>query len=123
MKNILPKTDNILFWLPRILAILFIGFLATSAFDVFEPGKPLLYMIGAFLIHLIPVFLLSAILFIAWKRGEIGGLLFLLSFIFFFVMFWDRSYIWLQFLLFNPLLLIGGLFLLHNYLEKTKRKI
>ncbi len=69
---------NILHWSPRILGILAILFLSLFALDSFGPGLTLWQQIGAFLIHLIPSFVLLIMLLIAWKWELIGGILFIL---------------------------------------------
>ena len=108
--------ERILFWLPRVLAILFIVFLALFALDVFVPGESILYMIGGFLVHLIPDYLLIAALIIAWKRERIGGVLFILLGLGFTIFF--RTYSALSnFLIVSfPVFLIGTFFLCHKYL-------
>jgi hypothetical protein len=104
----------ILYWFPRVLAIFYIMFLAIFALDVFIPGQTLSYYLGALFMHLIPNFVLAAFLYWGWKNEKVGAALFLLAFLVMFAMFWDRSFIWLQFLLFSPLLLVSFLFWFHT---------
>jgi len=66
-------TDKILYWLPRILSILFIAFISMFALDVF--GEPNWF--PALLIHLIPSFILVAITIFAWKNERLGGFAFI----------------------------------------------
>jgi hypothetical protein len=47
------------------------------AFDVFDPELTIWQQILALLIHLIPSFVLLAILIIAWKWELIGGIIFM----------------------------------------------
>jgi len=64
-----------LYWLPRVLTILFIAFISVFALDVFsEPNWPL-----ALFMHLIPSYFLVAITIIAWRREVLGGILFLIA--------------------------------------------
>ena len=63
--------------LPRILSILAIGFISLFALDSFEHGT-LGEQILAFLLHMIPSFVLTIILAIAWKWELIGGILYIL---------------------------------------------
>ena len=63
--------------LPRILSILAIGFISLFALDSFDHGT-LGEQILAFLIHMIPSFVLTIILAIAWKWELIGGILYIL---------------------------------------------
>ena len=64
--------------MPRILCILAILFISLFALDVFSPELSLLQQIGAFIIHLIPSFILLALLILAWKREFIGGSIFII---------------------------------------------
>jgi hypothetical protein len=48
------------------------------ALDSFGPGRTIWQQIGAFLIHLIPSYILIAFLIIAWKWEFIGGIIFML---------------------------------------------
>jgi hypothetical protein len=63
-------------WLPRIVCILAILFISLFAADAFSPGLTLWQQLGVFLIHLIPSFVLLAILLVAWKWELIGGIIF-----------------------------------------------
>ena len=64
----------VLYWLPRILSVLFILFISAFALDVSnESNWPL-----ALFMHLIPSFLLIGITIVAWKNEGLGGFLFLL---------------------------------------------
>ncbi|RLD73898.1 MAG: hypothetical protein DRJ07_20240, partial [Bacteroidetes bacterium] len=67
---------KILFWLPRFLCIIAILFISLFALDAFEPDLTFWQQIGAFLIHLIPSFILIALLLIVWKWEYIGGIIF-----------------------------------------------
>ena len=71
-------STKVLHWLPRILCILAILFVSIFALDAFSPELSLWQQIGAFLIHLIPSFILLALLILAWKREFIGGIIFIL---------------------------------------------
>lgn len=115
MRNYLfSQKDTFFYWLPRIMAMVFIGFLAVFAFDVFQPGKSMTEIIRAFLIHLMPNYLLILALLIAWKKEELGGFLFILIGIFFSV-FFNTYTLFSAFMLVSfPAFLIGVLFLVHN---------
>ncbi len=70
------KTATRLFhWLPRTLCILAILFVSMFALDAFAPGLTIWQQLGAFVIHLIPSFVLLALLVVAWKWELVGGLL------------------------------------------------
>lgn len=68
-------TDKIIHWIPRIICILAILFVSMFAFDVFSPDLTIWQQIIALLIHLIPSFILTGILIIAWKWEKIGGII------------------------------------------------
>jgi len=64
-------------WLPRIFGILAILFISLFAADSFAPGLTIWQQLGAFFIHLIPSFILLALLIVAWKWERIGGIIFI----------------------------------------------
>ncbi|MDP2337196.1 MAG: hypothetical protein Q8N05_12255 [Bacteroidota bacterium] len=73
------KTSIKLFhWLPRIICILAILFVSMFALDAFAPGFTIWQQLGAFIMHLIPSFILLAFLIVAWKWEFIGGIIFTL---------------------------------------------
>lgn len=63
-------------WLPRIICILAILFISMFALDAFEPGLTIWQQLADFAMHLIPSFILLAILIVAWKWELIGGIIF-----------------------------------------------
>jgi len=65
-----------LYWAPRILGILFALFLSVFAFDVFAEGYGVLGTVVAFVMHLVPTFVVLLVLAIAWRRERLGALLF-----------------------------------------------
>ena len=69
---------KILHWTPRLICILAILFISLFALDSFSPDLTIWQQIGAFLIHLIPSFVLLAILIVAWKWEYIGGTIFII---------------------------------------------
>ena len=68
--------SKIYFWLPRIICILAILFISIFALDAFDPNHTIWQQIGDFLMHLIPSFILTALLIIAWKWELTGGIIF-----------------------------------------------
>ncbi|MFA5871560.1 MAG: hypothetical protein WC858_02450 [Parcubacteria group bacterium] len=76
MKN---KISKFVFWTPRILSIIFIAFLALFSLDVFGTGAGFWETLAGFLIHNIPVFVLIAVLAVAWKRELVGAVVFILA--------------------------------------------
>jgi len=94
--------NKFIYWLPRVLAILFIGFISLFALDVF--GEVL--WLTALLMHLIPSFVLIIVTVIAWKKEKIGGIIFLILGLLALV-----KFIWVVWV---PMILIGVLFLIEN---------
>ena len=114
-------------WIPRVLCILAILFLSMFALDSFAPGLSVWEQIRDFLIHLIPSYVLIAILVVAWKWEKIGGIILMVVGLGFspsiFLLNYHRSgSIWIALgivLVINlPFILIGALFVLSNYLRK-----
>ena len=68
---------KVIHWLPRIICILAILFISLFAADAFEQGVTIWQKLGAFLMHLIPSFILLSFLIIAWKWEFIGGIIFM----------------------------------------------
>ena len=67
------KTARLVLWGPRVLGILTALFLGLFALDSFSPGKPALMAIRDFIIHLIPTYLVLALVAISWRREWVGG--------------------------------------------------
>ena len=112
-----PK--RLLFWTPRILTILFAGFISVFALDVFDEGFGFWQTIPALLIHLIPTWILLVVLVMSWRWEWVGGILFNALGAFYPIMFWGRVH-WLAHLIISgPLFLIGMLFLL-NWRYRTE---
>jgi hypothetical protein len=65
-------------WTARMLAIVAILFISLFALDSFDPSLSIWMQIAHFLVHLIPSFVLLAVLIIAWKRELLGGVIFLI---------------------------------------------
>ena len=69
------SVKKMLYWLPRIFAILYILFFSIFALDVFSDPH---WFIALFM-HLIPSSILLIITIVAWKRARLGGILFFLA--------------------------------------------
>ena len=65
-----------LFWAPRALSIAFIAFLGLFALDVFNAGYGFWKTLLALTMHLIPNFVLIAVLVLAWRWEWIGAALY-----------------------------------------------
>ena len=102
------STKQIIFWLPRILGILFAIFLSIFALDVFSEGYSFAETILALLIHLIPTFVVVIALVIAWRWEKIGTVLFMALALFYLIISGGKSWI-----ISVPLIVEGILFLLN----------
>ena len=124
---IMEKSSKFFFWLPRVLCIAAILFISLFALDSFGPGLSIWQQIGAFLIHLIPSFILLALLAVAWKWEYWGGILFLILGIVFTPIIFQHNYrmnhsVWTSMsiilLITFPFILVGILFLIDHYKRK-----
>jgi hypothetical protein len=110
---------QLLFWMPRILCILFAVFVSMFALDVFGEGYGFWKTILALLIHLIPTVFILIVLAVSWRWEWVGGVLFIALGIFYDVSFWGRFY-WSAYLVMSgPLFLMGVLFSI-NWLFRKK---
>ncbi len=62
----------------RILTILYAGLLSIFSFDVFESKESVWRILLAFLLHLIPTWIILLTLWISWKRAWVGAIIFFL---------------------------------------------
>jgi hypothetical protein len=69
-------TRQFLFWMPRVLGVLFCLTLAPLALDVFDMDLGFWQTIGALLIHLAPELVLLALLAVAWRWEWLGAIAF-----------------------------------------------
>ena len=105
------RTQRFLIWTPRILGLLFAGFISLFALDVFEGARGFWPTTLALLLHLIPTALLLGALAVAWRWEWVGALLFLGLGVTYAIL--ARTHpAWIA-LLAGPLFLVGGLFLLN----------
>ncbi len=106
------QSKNILLKIAKILSIIYILFISMFAFDMFAENWIWYKILIGFLIHLIPSFVLIALLVWAWKKSLYGGIAFIVLSIIFTLFF--KTYQMWQSLVFLtlPLLIIGVLFIL-----------
>lgn len=105
------KMKKVLYWSPRILAILFIVFISLFAIDVL--GKPQWFL--ALIMHLIPSFILIILTAIAWKYEQLGGVIFI--FIGFIMLISSRFE---SLIISIPAIILGILFLIRKYIYGNK---
>jgi hypothetical protein len=68
-----PTTKWLLCWTPRLLGIALAIFISVFALDVFSERLPFWRMMLALVVHLVPTFVLVAILLLAWRWPWVGG--------------------------------------------------
>jgi hypothetical protein len=76
VKRMSQISERLLFWLPRILSIAFVAFIAMFALDVFSESHGFLQTALALSIHLLPAAVLALVLIAAWRWDWVGALLF-----------------------------------------------
>ena len=118
---------KILHWAPRTICILAILFVSMFAIDAFESNQSIWQQIGAFLIHLIPTYVLIALLIVSWKWELIGGIIFGLIGLGFAPFIYQHNYhmnhsVWMSLgiiLMINfPFILVGLLFTMNHFMKK-----
>ena len=110
------SSKKFLFWSPRILGILFALFLSLFALDVFNEGLGVGEAITAFLIHLIPTYIVLIVIFICWNRDDIGAIMFFVMALFYIVS--KSAEYWI---IPGPMIFIGILFLIGHFRKKSKK--
>jgi hypothetical protein len=98
------------------------------ALDAFNPERTIWQQIGDFLMHLIPSFVLIALLIIAWKWEFIGGIIFIIigvgmSPIIFMHNYKMNHSIWMSLttilIITIPFVIVGVLFIVSHYRKKN----
>lgn len=64
---------------PKVAGLLFAAFLALFSLDVISPEASISQILLGLLIHNIPVFVLLAVLVIAWRHEIVGSIVFALA--------------------------------------------
>jgi len=105
--------ERFLYWCPRVPGIVLTGFIALFALDVF--GQ---FSIISLLIHLIPTAIALGLLFIAWHREALGGVLCLLVGVFYIGMALHRFPLLTHGVVVGPVWRVGGLFLGHHFMRR-----
>jgi hypothetical protein len=109
---------RLLYWSPRILAIVFAFLLSLFALDVFNEAHGFWHTSLALLVHLIPALVVVAVLLASWRWEWMGAGLFTLAAIFYAWMVLPMHINWAVTVAI-PLLVIGALFLA-NWIERAK---
>jgi len=113
-------TKKIIYWLPRILGLLFVLFLSLFALDVFDAVQGWA-VVPALLMHLWPALVLLALLVVGWKYELVGAATFLFFAAYYvWLVGFDRHWSWYA-TISLPALVVGILFFV-NWLQKKKLK-
>jgi hypothetical protein len=122
-----PGLSKVVYWIPRVLSILAILFISIFALDAFEHGDTIWQKLGAFFMHLIPSFILTALLVYAWRHEKWGGIIFLLIGLIFSPIIFNWNYrmnnsVWISLGIIAsitlPLVVVGILFLVHYTMKR-----
>lgn len=125
----METSTRVFHWLPRIICILATLFVSIFAADAFASGLTIWQQLAAFLMHLIPSFVLLAFLIVAWRWELIGGIIFTvigvgLSPVIFLLNYKMNHSIWMSFgiilAITFPFIVVGVLFMVSHYLKKKK---
>lgn len=126
-KTKMKRSKSIIYWTPRIICILAILFISIFALDSFSPEKTIWQQLQAFFIHLIPTYILTAFLIIAWKWEYIGGIIFIVIGLGFSPFIFIHNYnmnqsIWMSLsiilMITIPFVVVGILFIWSNKINK-----
>lgn len=110
---------NLLTWAARILALAYTLFISIFAMDVFSENIGFWNTVGALLLHLVPTFIVLALVGISWKKEWISGSAFVLLGLLYLITSWGK-FDWLTYVIIaGPLVTIGILFCTSWYLKKN----
>ena len=112
--------NKTLYWIPRIITIFAILFMAMFSLDVFEGNQPLQKKLLGLLMHNIPALILTGILIIAWRWEKVGGALLIIGGCAGCVLFKVFSGNFGALIVMSPFFISGLLFILHDTLQKGK---
>lgn len=110
-------TVNLVLWSPRIVGILVSLFIGMFALDAFSEGKPLFQALPDFAIHLIPAFVLLAIVVASFRWPWIGAITFIGLAVLYAVTMSRGRLDWML-TISGPLLVVGALFLWSAFQHK-----
>lgn len=115
-----------IYWLPRIVSIIFLLFLAMFSLDVFGNGYSFWETVLGLFMHNIPVFVLLILLIIAWKHEWVGAIAFILAGIAYVIMTLRNPFEWYMISWFMivavPAITVGILFWINWKLKKKAKK-
>lgn len=114
------RNHPVRYWVPRVLGILYAGFISLFTFDAWEGTSSFWEGLVGWLIHLLPVAIVILALIIAWRRPVVGGGIFLVLATIFLLLFaneldgdWTDTVVSML-VIAGPLALIGVLFMVEG---------
>lgn len=125
----MSKALKIIHWTPRILCVIAILFISLFALDAFGHGSSFWKELGDFIIHLIPSFILTIFLIIAWKWELIGGIVFLIIGLVMTPIIYSHNYAMNQNVGMSlvviasitlPFIVVGALFIISHFMKKRQ---
>jgi len=123
MKKKVGEVGRFVYWLPRILAIIFILFLVLMSLDIFEVNYGFFGTIFGLFMHNIPALCLLIVLVISWKYEIVGGICFILAGLLYVILIMRNRFEWYMLLWIIQIsgiaFLVGVLFLM-NWFKKRK---
>jgi len=117
----MKSKERLLFWAPRVLAILHAAFLSSFAFDVFGTGSGFWATLGTFLLHLAPTWIILLALWVAWNSEYAGGWIFMVTGAFFLFRYARGQNFLSMALITWPFFIIAALFLVHDRQVRRKK--
>jgi len=75
----MAKVNKFIFWTPRILAIVFILFIAMFSLDIFDGNYGFWGTILGLFMHNIPTMILIILVVISWRHELAGAIIFILT--------------------------------------------
>lgn len=73
------KINKYIYWIPRILSIIFVLFLFLMSLDIFDGNYGFWGTVLGLFMHNIPAIILLIALIISWKHEIVGGIAFILA--------------------------------------------
>lgn len=108
------------YWTPRILSLVFVGFLSIFAFDVFGNYRGLSLVI-AFFMHLLPSIVLLLFILAAWKYELVGAVSFV-TFGLLYALQVPDHFSWIT-VISAPSVVVGILYFLDWHLRRSEKKL
>ncbi len=116
------KISRFVYWTPRIMAILFMLFLAMFSLDIFGMQLGFWGTILGLFMHNIPVLALFIVLLISWKYEIVGGIAFILAGLAYIALLMRNNFEWYMLVwaiqIAGIAFLIGILFLMNWFKKK-----